>query len=63
MNQNLIEFIDGVKKKSNGYWIKIKEALGKVQSRIVSNEKNVTDLRIKIENYQQARSREWQIVE
>jgi len=54
----VVEFIDSYKKKSNNYWQKIKEALNKINNKIIATEKDLTDLNVKLENFQQQRIRD-----
>lgn len=52
------QFIDTHKKKSNSYWQKIKEALNKINSKIVSTEKGIADIYSKLQGFQQQRTRD-----
>jgi DNA repair ATPase RecN len=51
----VVAFIDNNKKKSNSYWQKIKDALNKINTKIMANEKDIIDINLKLEEFQKAR--------
>jgi hypothetical protein len=55
-------FMDSNKQRSNAYWQKIRDALGKINSKIANSEKDILDLSMKIENFQVARGRDRETV-
>lgn len=56
-------FMETNKQKSNSYWQKIKDALNKVNAKIVATEKDLLDNIAKIEEFQKARARDKEIVQ
>jgi len=45
------ESVEGFKKKNNAYWIKVKEALGKISSRATQVEEKVGVIGMQINKY------------
>ena len=56
-------FMETNKQKSNSYWQKIKDALNKVNAKIVATEKDLIDINAKIEEFQNARTRDREVVQ
>lgn len=56
-------FMENNKQKSNSYWQKIKDALNKINAKIVATEKDLFDVNAKLEEFQKARSRDREIVQ
>lgn len=56
-------FMETNKQKSNSYWQKIKDALNKINAKIVATEKDLFDINTKIEEFQNARVKDREIVQ
>lgn len=50
------------KRRSNSYWQKIRDALGKLSSKLAASEKDILDLSMKIDNFQAARAKDRETV-
>jgi hypothetical protein len=48
LKQAVTQFMDYNKNKSNSYWQKIKDALNKINAKIVRNEKDIMDINLKL---------------
>jgi DNA repair ATPase RecN len=62
LKASVSEFIDSHKKKSNSYWLKIKEALNKINTKVSASEKTLNDLQLKFEKFDAIRTQDWESI-
>lgn len=62
IKETVTAFMESNKRRSNAYWQKIRDALGKISSKITNSEKDILDLSMKIENFQASRARDRETV-
>jgi hypothetical protein len=62
VKETVVAFMESNKRKSNSYWQKIRDALGKLSSKLAASEKDILDLSMKIDNFQAARAKDRETV-
>ena len=62
LKRNTLEMMDTWKRKSNAYWQKVKDALGKLSGKVAGCEKDLMDLNVRVENVIAERQEERRVV-